>query len=203
MNSNQTKSTLVLLRHAERPLIPSHSFGNYLSITQKGKIASFNYGKKIGSHLHAVHSSPVKRCIETALSIIEGSNKNITVIPNTLLGDPGAFIFDEKLAGENWKLYGHDGVCERLFFSDEPMKGFYPPEMATNNLYNQMITHLPPKGKTTLFITHDIIIATLAVRILRLKHFENFWPEYLAGPKLYCNEGKIELNYKGFIYVNA
>jgi len=62
--NNHDNGLLLLIRHAERPPIPQNSFGNKLSITQKGKEDSFKYGKGISSKLHLVHSSPIKRCVE-------------------------------------------------------------------------------------------------------------------------------------------
>lgn len=54
------RGTLMLIRHAERPPIPQHSFGNELSITPEGKVTSLNFGKKLGSNLHAIHVCEVQ-----------------------------------------------------------------------------------------------------------------------------------------------
>lgn len=196
---NPKKGSLIIMRHAERPPIPQHSFGNKLSITSKGKTTSKYLGEKYGSKIHSIHSSPVTRCIETASNIIEGSRQDLSIISDTMLGNPGAFISNQSIAGENWQKFGHEGVCQRLFFNDDPMKGFYPPREAILNLLKHMVSHLPPEGLTTLFVTHDIIIATLAVRLLELKHHDDIWVDYLDGIEIILSEGNLLLKNKTFI----
>ncbi|VEN74734.1 hypothetical protein EPICR_50008 [Candidatus Desulfarcum epimagneticum] len=178
------RGALLLIRHAERPPIPEGSFGIDLPITPKGGEESFFLGKKLGEKLRHVRSSPVRRCMETASKIVSGSRQELSVTPDAMLGRPGAFICDESVSGKNWDTFGHKGVRQRLFYEDEPMEGFYPPGQAALNFLKHMALHLPPKGFITLFVTHDIIIAAAAVRLLNLESHDKIWPDFLSGLKL-------------------
>jgi len=194
--TNTSKGTLMLIRHAERPPIPEGSFGNELPITQEGERASRNYGKRQGVQIHAIHSSPVKRCMGTASNIINGSGQALTTVPDTMLGAPGAFISNTTLAEKSWNRHGHEGVCHKLFFDDTPMPGFYPPQAAASAFLRYMVSNIPPQGRTTLFVTHDIIIAALAVRLLDLKDEELIWPDFLDGIEITLSDDDILLKYR-------
>ena len=185
------RGSLFLLRHAERPPIPKGSFGNKLTITRQGREKSTQLGNKIGSNLYSIHSSPVIRCMETAQHIIAGSAKKVSIVKDTMLGNPGAFISNESFAGKNWERLSHEKVCEKLFFEDEPMEGFYPPQKAAMTLLTHMMLHRPPEGYTTLFITHDIIIAALTTRLFNIEAYDEIYPDFLSGLKVETCNNKI------------
>lgn len=200
MNNIEDKShfkqgSLFLLRHADRPPIPEGSFGNELAITHQGREKSTSLGQRIGSNLYSIHSSPVLRCMETTQYIISGSNKTVPITEDKMLGNPGAFISNASVAEKNWERFGHEKVCKKLLFHDQPMEGFYPPKKAAMRLLTHMMLHRPPKGFTTLFITHDIIIAAIAVRLFNLTDYKKIWPDFLDGLKVETCKHKISIQF--------
>ena len=84
---------LILMRHAEKD-----STGQ---ITKKGIEDAFQLGKKLkskGIEIELIRTSPIERCKKTALELINGYNEEICTIEDYYLGDPGIYIYNDKIA---------------------------------------------------------------------------------------------------------
>jgi broad specificity phosphatase PhoE len=178
MNSNNTMA--LLIRHADRDDIPEGSFGNEVLLNQIGKINAFNYGEKLQKQqITKIYSSPVRRCVQTAEFISKGYGKNMEIIETVALGAPGLHINDEKVAGAFYLEHGFDVMYESF------KNGNAIPGMATlkslNQNMNDFIHKHTNENETTIFITHDMLIAFYHFSINKTVYTKENWVNYLSG----------------------
>lgn len=66
-----------MVRHAERQPIEKGTFGEKIPLTPQGEKTAKQLGKNIADcPIHAIHTSPVHRCIHTTEKLIQGSGQN-------------------------------------------------------------------------------------------------------------------------------
>lgn len=180
-NLHPDEHIALLLRHGNRDKIPEGEFGDDIELNETGFLRSFEYGNKI-KHLtiNKIFTSPVKRCMQTADKIREGTGRDIPVITTNLLGDPGPFVEDARLAGENFMKLGNHATYFGLL-EGRAIPGFSSLETGADRLNAFLQSEMDQPG-LNLFISHDMIIALYAFAAYRKKYtFEN-WVKYLEGP---------------------
>jgi broad specificity phosphatase PhoE len=178
MNVNEKIS--LLLRHADRDDIPQGSFGNEVLLNEKGKQNAQRFGEQlIEKKINRIFTSPVGRCVQTAEFITKGYGSSIEIIETTALGAPGLHIKDEKIAGEFYLQYGFDKMYKR-FMKDEEIPG-----MANIDELNYRITNFIKENSsengTTVFITHDMLIAFYHFSINKKVYSKDNWINYMTG----------------------
>jgi broad specificity phosphatase PhoE len=178
MNVNEKIS--LLLRHADRDDIPQGSFGNEILLNEKGKQNAQSLGKNLSeSKINRIFTSPVERCVQTAEFLTKGYGKTIEIIETTALGAPGLHITDEKIAGEFYLQYGFDEMYKRF------MQGKEIPGIPNINQLNYRITNFITENTTTngttIFITHDMLIAFYHFSINNKVYTKDNWINYLTG----------------------
>lgn len=176
-----SKKIAVLIRHGERENIPEGTFGNEILLTEKGKSDSEELGKKLSVyHVQKIYTSPIHRCVQTAEYIKKGLGKNVEIVINNELGDPGFHVLDAKAAGETFLKNGL-----RKIFNDF-VSGKTPDGWASvEYLHTHAAEFLKSKtedGGLTLFITHDSLISNFAfANHIKTYDPENDWVAYLDG----------------------
>lgn len=180
MNLNEKIS--LLIRHADRDSIPKGSFGNEILLNDKGKLSAQSFGEQlIERKINRVFTSPIGRCVQTAQFIVKGYGSSVEIIETTALGAPGLHITDEKIAGEYYLQYGFDEMYMRF------VKGEKIPGMASIEELNLGITNFikenTTENGTTLFITHDMLIAFYHYSINKKVYSKSNWINYLTGLK--------------------
>jgi broad specificity phosphatase PhoE len=170
----------LLLRHADRDDIPQGSFGNEILLNEKGKQNARSFGEKLAeSKINRIFTSPVGRCVQTAEYITKGYGKTIEIIETTGLGAPGLHITDEKIAGEFYLQYGFDEMYKRF------MQGKEIPGIPNINQLNYRITNFITENTTTngttIFISHDMLIAFYHFSINNKVYTKDNWINYLTG----------------------
>ncbi|MBL7882866.1 MAG: histidine phosphatase family protein [Bacteroidia bacterium] len=178
MNVNEKIS--LLLRHADRDDIPKGSFGNEILLNEKGKQNAQSFGAKLAERkINRIFTSPVGRCVQTAEFITKGYGSSIEIIETTALGAPGLHIKDEKIAGEFYLQYGFDEMYKRF------MKGEEIPGMTNIDELNYRITNFinenSTENGTTVFITHDMLIAFYHFSINKKVYTKDNWINYMTG----------------------
>lgn len=173
---------LLIVRHAERPIIPCSEVGNEVMLTEQGKLDSRFFGQHIPQPVLSIKTSPIGRCRQTAELIaaeVDIANSDIEV--STELGDPGFIIEDGSLAWIHWQDKGHEAVNQYLLSGSDKWSGFVDLELGVKSLCDQIKTLLiQSKLGTHLWVTHDTILATLASRTLSKPLSLDEWPEFLG-----------------------
>ncbi|MBK7214694.1 MAG: histidine phosphatase family protein [Bacteroidales bacterium] len=178
---NYSGTYSIFLRHADRYKIPEGEFGNDIELNEMGFSRSVEFGKSISAlKINRIFTSPVKRCIQTAEHIRKGLGKNIPIEITKILGDPGAFVEDDKLAAESFLSHGFE-YCYESLLSQLPLPG-------NRNIIEgaEILTDFIEKSSenegVNVFISHDMIVALYAYAAFKRKYElgEN-WVKYIDG----------------------
>jgi broad specificity phosphatase PhoE len=177
----------LLLRHADRDDIPQGSFGNEILLNEKGKQNAQSFGEKFAERkINKIFTSPIGRCVQTAEFITKGYGSSIEIIETIALGAPGLHITDEKDAGEFFMQHGFDEMYKR-FIQGEIIPGI-PNINELNNRITNYINENTTENGTTIFITHDMLIAFYHFSINKKVYTKDNWINYLTGLKFTNNE---------------
>lgn len=174
---NDGLSVCILLRHSRRFPIKSGSWGNEVSLTDKGR----DYARQLGAifkehHFKSFFSSPVSRCIDTCLNYAHSSGvaiewNDIEIKP--YLGLPGAFIKEDAYSIMNPDLFWKK--CMR-FIESGSEEGFRPLHEGSMEILD-LIRH-SFSVSPTLICSHDFVIASLKKY---LGFSSSNMPDYLEG----------------------
>jgi len=158
---------ILLIRHAEKLTPPKQG------LTSKGIQDAFKYGvflKKHGYTFDDIISSPVERCLQTAEGIAKGLTHNTSVRTSQLLGDPGAFVTDDKLAAGVFEAFTVHEVINKMLYG-EALSGFASVDEGSKILANKINLDMKA-GKSTLYISHDAIIMPFIARQLSISQIQ-------------------------------
>ena len=169
---------ILLIRHGPRtsPDIPPLS----AMLTSEGIAECISLGSKIEeSPPVVIFSSPVQRCVDTGVRIIEGANWTLDVKHSEMLGHPGPFVIGKTNEEVN-KLVAFaqengDWSFLHKHVAGEEVPGMRNRKVGTNNLLNELY---PLSGGYVLCISHDSIIAAITAA---LGLDSEPWPEPLEG----------------------
>lgn len=175
------KPIALILRHAEREVISNGEFGDDVPLTNQGTQEAEQLGQKLSlCHVNRIYTSPIRRCVQTALCIQKGLGKEVEVILTNQLGNPGFHIQDAKLAGETCLKDGIRTIYND-FISGKTPAGWASVETLQTTAVDFIKSKTIGKG-LTLFITHDCLIAHFAfANNLRTFDFDNDWCAFLDG----------------------
>jgi broad specificity phosphatase PhoE len=177
---NVDKKISLLLRHADRDAIPQGSFGNEILLNEKGKLNAQHFGENLtGKKINSIFTSPVKRCVQTAEFLTKGYGRSIEIIETTALGEPGLHILDEKIAGDFFLRYGFDEMYKR-FIQGKEIPGI-PNVNELNKRITNFITENTTANGTTIFITHDMLIAFYHFSLNKKVYTKDNWINYMTG----------------------
>lgn len=187
----------LLLRHAERlPMEPGDP-GIALPLTASGRRGAEALGVAIAANLRQIHTSPLRRCRETAAAICDGARVAHVPLDDRRLGDPGVFVADDALAWTNWRDLGHASVMDHLAWSDEQLPGMAAPAQAAVQLLDHIVSCLA--GATPgfhLFITHDTILFPVVARMLPAANTRHWWPDFLEAASVWHDAGHHRFAYR-------
>ncbi|MCF0215201.1 MAG: histidine phosphatase family protein [Fibrobacteraceae bacterium] len=191
LNKNGENSKLCLLiRHGERRHITpaDKDFGAHVTLTEKGRAEAFNLGVSAYEHLGSryfeqmnFYSSPVERCVETALKIGDGilGCKNeagqVDVQKLNCLGD--YFVCNR---GEYEKSL-HEGFYPALcqYAAEGVHPAFYPLASRAEEM-RQMILE-KSTAYFNVFVSHDAWIVPMLSHFCGLSFTPKRWMNFLTG----------------------
>jgi broad specificity phosphatase PhoE len=188
------QSVAILIRHADRDALSRDDVGYALPITETGKQRAHGFGKKLGSRLVSLHTSPFVRCIQTAEAMKAGAMVDAPLVLDKMLGDPGVYVLDGQVAWPTWQKMGSEEVVEHLVTSDIPLPGMSEPNAAAERLIRHMKSIATATLGVHVFVTHDAIIATTAAKILNTSS-RYLWPCFLEGA-IFWFDDLISMDYR-------
>jgi len=151
-----------LLRHSVRDDLPPGIAGYSLPITEAGTQLAQELDGLIGKRFRSLHTSPLPRCVQTAEALNFGSDANLRIVHDRLLGNPGVFVVDGQRVQLNWDKLGHESVMQHLVASDEALPGMARPGPAAQFLVHHMLTVAGDAPGLHLFVTHDSLVTATA-----------------------------------------
>lgn len=190
------RDVLVLLRHSARGPLPRDGSSDQTPLTDEGFVLAELFGGAManmaGLRLKSVHSSPVKRCSQTALSILTGMGMKCPVEITPHLTLPGLFLSNTRAAVDTWHtLGGEEVICRMAMSPPPPLPGMFPVDSAVRALVDEMFRMANPPGMEAtvpgihLFVTHDSLILPVAARFLGPPMGMKDWPAFLDGALLW------------------
>jgi len=197
------ESFIFMLRHAEKQVYPNNSGENSISITEKGRIDSENFGREFARIYYVISlikSSPIKRCVNTANAILKGANQQLKISISTNLGNPRAFVIDEKIAGENFFRYGVEKVIQRQL-EGKNLPGMRDIKNGAKLLLTEILEDLENLNGSGLYITHDAILVPFIGYLTNTFIVSDYWFGFLDGIYLWKeNKNKVFLLWKGKVF---
>lgn len=192
----------LLLRHSVRDEIPPGETGNEVPITDVGKDIALKLGQKLGARLKSLHSSPVPRCVQTAEALRLGSGVDAHIAENRLLGDPGVYVLNGRLAWSNWEMLGHEEVMRHLVEEKEALLGMAQPDEAARFLVQSMLSLAEGAPGIHIFVTHDVLVTTTVSRLQGGRHKPADWPLFLEGALFWRSKLGVHVVYRDSAHVN-
>lgn len=182
LNTKNDFSYLILLRHAEKELLPI-SFGDEeIHLTPHGLAQAKLFGDELFKHIRIdqLKTSPVLRCLETARALVAPYRNNDLIQLSILLGDPGVYVSDAKMAATHFQTESPVQVLLRLQ-REEPLIGLRSLEEGSKLLIREIVKDLSVKSFLSCYMTHDIIIGGLVHSLTNQVIDQHHWFDYLDG----------------------
>jgi len=170
----------MLIRHSVRGPLPDGHEAYVEPLTADGHRLALALGHYLGDRLRSVSASPLTRTMQTADRMAEGAGLDSPTWPDTLLGDPGVFVVDDR-AGDNWSALGHAEVIRHLVEEAEPLPGCADPDAAARFLVHHLLSTVKDELGVHAFVTHDSLVTATAARMLGHPLTQNDWPHYLEA----------------------
>ncbi|MBC7751319.1 MAG: phosphoglycerate mutase family protein [Candidatus Saccharibacteria bacterium] len=199
---------VLFTRHSIRVLVDEQGFAGYkLPLTEQGRQLASAWGAHLkllaGREFRACLSSPIHRCVDTALLMLEGRHENKLandiqpeVVKTTLLVEPGSFVQDDESLRS---LFFQYGALEFInHFLGKKIAGMKHPVQGALDILGLLYQHLPEQEDSVLLaVSHDTILAVfLAVLHDEVIVSAEDWPEMMEGAYLWFEDngftGKFE-----------
>ena len=188
----------LVLRHAERDEIPPGTFGVDISLTDNGVFCARRLGEMLSDNRRlSVTSSPVPRCVQTAGAILQGAGRNIDIVLDRRLGDPGPFVVDPEVAGPLFLKSDVLDIVRRQLSDSEPTPGMRPTSDGVRMLLDLVATGLESRELLNAYVTHDSILIVLVARLFGMSIDEVGCPNYLDGLLLWRSCGRLQAAWRG------
>lgn len=186
----------LLLRHSVRDELPPGDLGYAHPLTPVGARLAGEFGAALRGRLHTLHSSPLQRCLHTAEQLRAAAASTLAIVEDRMLGDPGAYVLDAQLAGENWLRLGSEGIMAHLAERDDTLPGTRHPDEGARRLVRHMLDAAGERAGLHVFVSHDILVAVTAARYLGAPTEAERWPRYLEGAFFWRDAGGLHAAYR-------
>lgn len=191
-----THGVAVLMRYSVRDPLAAGDLGYDRALNAAGVELAHTLGHRLRGRLRSLHTSPLQRCMHTAEVFARVAEIAPTIIVDHMLGDPGAWVVDRQLAGENWKRLGSEGIMAQLATTDEDLPGTLPARVGAQRLADHMLGIARGRPGLHVFVTHDILLAVAAARFLGPPAGPPRWPRYLEAAFFWHAEDGLHVAYR-------
>ena len=189
-------SLWLLIRHGEKVQPPKENPFVDVPLTQKGIEEATRFGKllknKFPNEIKGVHSSPKRRCVETSEAILKGIGDLEGFETSTLLGNPGPYVIDSKVAGQSYLKIRDENIV-KIQVEGTQIDGFRDVMEGSKLLLEYVLTRKPNPGMH-IFVTHDVIIAAFLGSVIGYVVDEPEWIKYLQGICIYIDDKKVYMD---------
>lgn len=192
----KNKRLILFTRHSLRYRSDGNGFASYqLALTPKGRVLAKAWGRWLSEHLDYSMdvdsiSSPIQRCIDTAMLMQEGAGIRRDVAHQSLLVEPGSLVTDPDQATAIFKEIGALNFINRFLAGSLPgTKNVHKGGLDILSLFYQ---HQPQKGHLLLAVSHDTLLSAFLAVMMRVDKIEwNDWPKMMEGVFLWFDDDPI------------
>jgi hypothetical protein len=194
---SETEKLCLIIRHSDRNNIPKGKHDIETLLNENGIKRAKEFGE-ILSYFEdiTIISSPVERCRETARYILEGfGGKEKGGLLSNILGEPGPYVYDRKIAVNYFIDQSVYKVVERLQ-NGEVLNGIHHIEKGSKKLFDFAVNEFQKieNRNVLILITHDAIVAPFANFYFKEWFDENNWVDFLDGVYLTKNNNQMLMN---------
>ena len=194
------KPIVLFTRHSVRVLVDEQGFAGYkLPLTELGRELACAWGEHLklwtGREFLVCLSSPIQRCVDTAMLMLEGSDKEnqtnkkpLDIVKTTLLVEPGSFVQNGDVLRPLFMQYGALEFINH--FLGKQIAGMKCPMQGVLDILALLYEHLPKQDNSVLLaVSHDTILAVfLAVMQDEVSVSLEDWPEMMEGAYLWFED---------------
>lgn len=194
---------VLLMRHAERTPIDTATVGNDAGLTDRGRAAARDLGRRMGCRLTHLVSSPVDRCVETAMEIGVGAGLVLPVNRSTALGDPGPFVMDPVVAWQAWLELGQAEMLRRLMAGVVQRPGFRERSEGASlvaRLTRQVVDVLGPDD-CGIMVTHDVVLGPVMACWFEDRAGLDVPPSPLEAAEIWAESEHLGVRWRGNVAV--
>lgn len=196
---------ILFTRHSLREPSDKNGFASSaLPLTPKGRVLATAWGRWLATHLDYSMdvdsiSSPIQRCIDTALLMQEGAGISRQVAHQSLLVEPGSLVVEPEQVGEIFKQIGALNFINRFLASD--LQGTKLPNQGGVDILRLFYEHQPQHGHLLLAVSHDTLLSAFLAVVMGVKQIEwNDWPKMMEGTFLWFDDKPFEQAKLHFIW---
>lgn len=201
---------ILFTRHSLRERSDKNGFASYaLPLTPSGRIFTTAWGRWLATHLDYSMdvdsiSSPIQRCIDTAILMQEGAGISRNVSHQSLLVEPGSLVVEPEAVGEIFKEIGALNFINR--FLAKELVGTKSPEQGGLDLLDLFYHHQPEHGHLLLAVSHDTLLAAFLAVMMGVKEIDwNDLPKMMEGVFFWFDDkpfeqAKVHFIWRGKVY---
>ena len=199
------KRLILFTRHSLRERSDGNGFASYqLPLTPKGRVLAKSWGRWLSGHLpYSLDvdsiSSPIGRCIDTAMLMQEGAGLGRSIVHQSLLVEPGSLVTEPEIANPIFKEIGVLNFINR--FLQNNLDGTKNPFQGGLDILSLFYQHQPQPGHMMLAVSHDTLLsAFLAVMLDFIEIDWNDWPKMMEGVFLWFDDEPFDKANANFIW---
>ncbi|MCG8312548.1 MAG: histidine phosphatase family protein [Pseudomonadales bacterium] len=192
----EDKPVAFLTRHSIREQ-PKNGFASYdVPLTEEGILLAEALGAFIKRPVQGFYSSPVQRCMDTAVAMARGLGVAAEVDKATMLVEPGSFVQEiEKVAGLFYKLGPVDFASKHL---KNEVRGVLSPLDGSLQILTHLKAKLGTHNEISIHVTHDTILAAFVYGLMGFEDLtEEHWPWMMEGAFVWFEKEEIHLLWRG------
>lgn len=192
----QNKPVALVTRHSIREE-PKNQFAGYdVPLTALGVELAQAYGKTLSRPIASLFSSPVARCVDTAMAMAQGIGVDIPVTTHSCLVEPGSYVTDLPVAGPYFFKLGALEFAQKHLRNE--VRGVLSPEEGARKLLRHLKQNLGSDGTLSVHVTHDTILAAF-IYFLRKEHDidQSHWPWMMEGVFLWFEANGVKWVWRG------
>ncbi|MDD3257728.1 MAG: histidine phosphatase family protein [Methanocorpusculum sp.] len=178
LKTTEWDAAIVLIRHAEREPFRKGEPGSMKKLTPRGESVAECFGRELCGRPVRAYASPMIRCMRTAELILEGAGVNSGTEASELLGEPGAYIFDDELT-RGFYVQNPTKTVTLEYIHEGVLPGHYKIREGTQRLFNFLKETAVPNG-ISVCVTHDVFLVAF-VSTLTGYDFTDDWTGFLDG----------------------
>ncbi len=201
---------ILFTRHSLRERSDNQGFASaQLPLTHNGRVLAQAWGRWLANHLNYSLdvdsiSSPIPRCIDTAILMQKGAGINKAVVHQSLLVEPGSLVVEPQLASEIFKQIGALNFINRFLLGELP--GTKTTTQGSLDLLRLFHQHQPQHGHLLLAVSHDTLLSAFLAVLMRHSQIDwEDWPKMMEGVFLWFDdkplaEAKVHFIWRGVLY---
>lgn len=199
------KRLILFTRHSLRVSSDGQGFASYaLPLTPQGRVLARAWGSWLATNLDYCLdvdsiSSPIQRCIDTALLMQEGAGVARAVAEQALLVEPGSLVTEPETVSTVFREIGALNFINR--FLARQLAGTKTPQQGAWDILRLFYDHQPEPGHLLLAVSHDTLLAALLALMQGVGEIDwNDWPKMMEGVFLWFDDAPFEQAHVHFIW---